>query len=212
MKCNLIAIVVLACAASSCGSMQVVDGGVSNPRTGGGNGSGGGSALSGGGTAAGGSGGATPCRNTAVFPSQQPVVGYKNGAMNEITSGASVGGTVGAIDQLNIELYWKAGGNPTSLATATFPITKDLSLQGNNASCSTCVKLCEGYTLADACTREYLAQSGFTTIEFAARGTTGGIRAGFSNLRLVEWDFATDKPVTNGKCVTIGMGTIVANF
>jgi hypothetical protein len=215
----------IACGAPTLGR----DGGTTGGGSAGGNsaaggGSAGGNGASGGGTAGGtstasgggavgaGGGAATGCRSIPVFPQVSPKANYDGAGTNESTSAGVISGTTGSIDFLSVEAYWKFGMQSTNLVA---PAVRNLAQEGTNNSCVFCVFLCEGFRTVNGnkvCAKEYFARSGNATISAIARSATGQFTASLTDVRLEEWNFATDKPAASGACVNIDAATIDASL
>jgi hypothetical protein len=86
--------------------------------------------------------------------------------------------------------------------SAVYPTTVTFKANDTYEFCDTCVIYAEGCD-DQGCAALYFAQGGTGTITQASQDLAGTMKASAANLKLVEWDFMSDTPVANARCVEI---------
>ncbi len=109
----------------------------------------------------------------------------------------------GGHSELYVEVYYFNGATPLDAGQLTLGTT-------TTAACEYCLYLDTGCNNQLACSpTSFLAQGGAIRFTSATKNTQAGrLTAAASNIKFVEWNFTTDKAVTNGKCVTIGSANL----
>jgi hypothetical protein len=152
-----------------------------------------------------------PCTMVATWPSDdiEVVAGETESApFDFVTIGHALKTTGGQIDAVSVEL-WHQPSTPSTL-----PRTVTLPANGDYNTCETCVLLDENYD-PDQGFGEigYFARAGSITITKADTNPgMGMMQVSGSDVKLVEWDFMNDKPVTNGKCYEVGSFSMSGSY
>lgn len=141
-----------------------------------------------------------PCEPVPFSGASTHAAGYFTPSFDAPFSGVTVSRPSGAgFDFLRVEL-WYFGLN----AAPTFPWPVMLWAT-SRAQCDTCVVFRRGCDAAgDGCGAAYLANGGSVRFDEASRDVDAGRIAGVAPVvRLVRWDFATDRQVDGAACLEL---------
>lgn len=145
------------------------------------------------------------CPQRSSFLSATTAGGYRNTGANAPPNDATVGTqwsrTTAPAENVTVTVWHGRPATPF-----LFPERRTFSTSTKFGTCDVCAlygKDCDPTT--GRCAVDYLAQGGSVTVFAADKLTTGGrIRATGTSLHFVEWDFAADRPVSNGGCLDLG--------
>ena len=85
----------------------------------------------------------------------------------------------------------------------TLPASRSFDANTSLASCDVCLSMYQGCSGSE-CDTTFFVQGGSLSVTTADKSNNAGrLRAAGSNLRLVEWDEASDQPVANAKCIEL---------
>ena len=144
------------------------------------------------------------CMQVATWPGLNPAAGYDPSVPE--TYLFSNRQPMEPLDVLAVEDFH-------TMMNETYPKALTLSTKDSFATCDVCVRLLEGCTQANGCTRGYFAQGGSLTVTKAdTNPDVGRVTVSGTNIKLVEWNFPVptdggytgDVPVPGGKCWQIG--------
>lgn len=106
---------------------------------------------------------------------------------------------------LELDVYWAFTGHQTGVV---IPAVRDLAIEPNYSTCTSCVVIREDCPSLDSCARGYFARAGTISLEEVTRGTPGNFKATLSNVRLDQWQLGPDQPMPNGDCIMLQSATI----
>ncbi len=103
-------------------------------------------------------------------------------------------------DTLEIDVYWAITGRQTGVV---IPSVRDLALEPNYSTCTSCVIIRENCSDFDTCAATYLARAGTVSLEDIARAPTGNFKASLANVRFDAWRLGPDRAAPDGGCILL---------
>jgi hypothetical protein len=176
------------------------------------------SGMGGGGTGGGSSAGSgaftcSSTRTVAVFTGPVVDAGYEFFNWMELANPDPASLTDGGTwDALDLELFAQNQANQPIPGITELDGGDDTGSPITYFSCGVCPLYYAGCGANGACAQAYLGVSGHVDVEQATQAAPGAGYATMSNVLLVEWNLADDRPVPDSGCVLVGAATFDAGW